>query len=250
MQRKLFGRVLLLGFATALAGCQIIGTPGTGRANNANNKRLAAAQGPSETEQGRQHLAAQRNGLAIEAFNRALVFGEAAAPALNGLGVAYAKLGRADLAYRFFTQAVSADARNSDYTRNLAVLTRSNGFTLAAIRPASVKAAPFAKLPGQSAGGSRLYRESNGQFTLETLPSIGPHASCAVPPRGTKTIACAPARLPVVAANNRTGGSGEVIIANKTDQSRTMTRQVIIFSLADQVAVIAGPRPAAGSPQQ
>ncbi len=88
MPSTILGKALLAGCALILGGCQVAGTPGLSRTGTAAEQRPAR----TETEQGREHLSAQRNGLAIEAFNRALVFGEEPAPALNGLGVAYARL--------------------------------------------------------------------------------------------------------------------------------------------------------------
>jgi len=45
------------------------------------------------------------------------------APAANGMGVAYAQVGRYDLAQRFFEQAMSIDPGNVHYAENMSRLT-------------------------------------------------------------------------------------------------------------------------------
>src|SRR5262245_16899965 len=75
---------------------------------------LATSVGAS-TEAGRALLADGQPGLAIESFQRAVASGEPAAPALNGLAVAYSRLGRDDLAERFFREAMAADPTNTRY---------------------------------------------------------------------------------------------------------------------------------------
>jgi hypothetical protein len=82
------------------------------------------------TDLGRQHLDASRYGLAIETFQIALVTGEPAAPAFNGLGVAFARLGRYDLAERYFQRAAMIDPANQRYQQNLARLTASPTFAM------------------------------------------------------------------------------------------------------------------------
>jgi Flp pilus assembly protein TadD len=88
---------------------------------------LATSVGAS-TEAGRAQLADGQPGLAIESFQRAVASGEPAGPALNGLGVAYARLGRDDLAERFFREAMAADPANGRYADNLTMLMRSPSF--------------------------------------------------------------------------------------------------------------------------
>jgi tetratricopeptide (TPR) repeat protein len=84
----------------------------------------------SATAIGRQQLADGQTGLAIESFRRALASGEEVAPALNGMGVAYARLERFDLAQRYFQQAMASDPANPKYGDNLARLMRSPVFAL------------------------------------------------------------------------------------------------------------------------
>jgi tetratricopeptide (TPR) repeat protein len=69
---------------------------------------------------GRNHLVRHRLTQAVTAFRQASYDPALASEAFNGLGVAYARLGRADLARRYFGLAVSADPQDPRYRRNLA----------------------------------------------------------------------------------------------------------------------------------
>src|SRR5579863_8268985 len=77
------------------------------------------------TQSGRALLANGMPGAAIESFERALSAGEPVAPAINGLWIAYARLGRFDLAKRFFERAIAADPANDRYQDNLTLLLAS-----------------------------------------------------------------------------------------------------------------------------
>lgn len=137
----------------------------------------------TSTESGRQHLAADRTGLAIEAFQRALATGEPRAPAINGMGVAYARLGRYDLAKRYFEQAMATDPADQRYAANLARLMRSP--TLAMRRDGDIadEAArqampvPQVESPARSAVAApqpgRLQRISRGEVHITAAPAQG-----------------------------------------------------------------------------
>src|SRR3546814_14347739 len=56
---------------------------------------------------------------AIQQFRLAALDPGSAAEAFNGLGVAYARLGRADLAERYFRMALSMDGANPRFAANL-----------------------------------------------------------------------------------------------------------------------------------
>lgn len=114
----------------------------------------------SATELGRRQLAEGRTGLAVESFQRALAAGEPVAPAVNGLGVAFAKLGRDDLAKRFFEEALAADPGNSRYADNLARLMRSPAY---ASRAAAEMTAQAMKDADRMAGGRQQARAADQQ---------------------------------------------------------------------------------------
>lgn len=229
MPSTILGKALLAGCALILGGCQVAGTPGLSRTGTAAEQRQAR----TETEQGREHLSAQRNGLAIEAFNRALVFGEEPAPALNGLGVAYARLGRADLAYRFFSQAAAADPASAVYSRNLAMLTSSPAFTLAAIRtPRPIRVAADAQrtTPRQS---GKLYRQDGRQVSLVTAVPALLETHCGVTFKGARQAACALPAVPTVAARNKVKAE-----TAGTAGPAGSTRKVVHFDTAGALPIV------------
>ena len=106
----------------ALSGCQsFVSALGFGPKDGA--KRAEASKeaifGNDELERGRAALRAGYPAAAIKQFRMAALNPEAAPDAFNGLGVAYAKLGRADLAERYFKMALDLDATNPRYAANL-----------------------------------------------------------------------------------------------------------------------------------
>jgi hypothetical protein len=126
---------------------------------------LAARVVPgAKTSVGREQLASGQVGLAIETFLQALSAGEARAPATNGLGVAYARLGRYDLARRYFEEAVAIDGADPRYANNLALAAlsedseRDKASQLALERKASiaVEAYPSGTLQRVSQWESRI----------------------------------------------------------------------------------------------
>lgn len=114
----------------------------------------------SATAEGRSDLDSGKPGAAVEAFQKALGLGEPIAPAANGMAVAYASLGRYDLARRFFEQAISAQPDDARYAENLARLARAEQLaasraiatlplaSTAAVQPAVRTAEASASRPG------------------------------------------------------------------------------------------------------
>lgn len=76
----------------------------------------------SQMAMGREALQLNQYGLAIISFRNVLRFPEHQAAASNGLGVAFAALGRPDLARRYFLEAVKADPEDRRFAANLARL--------------------------------------------------------------------------------------------------------------------------------
>ena len=107
--------------AFSLSGCQSF-TSALGFGPKDGGARAEASQsvfGSEELERGRQALKAGYPANAIQQFRLAALDDKSAPDAFNGLGVAYAKLGRADLAERYFQMAVSLDGTNPKYVANL-----------------------------------------------------------------------------------------------------------------------------------
>jgi hypothetical protein len=121
--RKISGALILVAGAVSVAGCQsILGPLGLAKRPDVHEDRF----GPSDLAEGRTALAANLPGNAIPAFQRATLNPETAAAAYNGLGVAYARLRRGDLAERFFTQATILDRENETYATNLTMFYASD----------------------------------------------------------------------------------------------------------------------------
>lgn len=140
---------------------------------------LAGAEA-NATAAGRAQLAEGRTGLAIESFQRALASGEPIAPAVNGLGVAYARLGRFDLAQRYFRQAMASDPADPRYADNLARLMTSPTLALrrdgdavqAALRAAATPAAsaPETATARAEPVPGKLQRVSRSEVRIATAP--------------------------------------------------------------------------------
>lgn len=117
--------------ALLLQGCSVMRTLGlVNRKPKVEQAYMTPAQPPAigYTETGRQQITDGNYGRAMETFQQALAQGEPAAPALNGLGVAYANVGRIDLAAEYFRQAMAADPATGKYASNLALLLKTHSY--------------------------------------------------------------------------------------------------------------------------
>jgi tetratricopeptide (TPR) repeat protein len=177
MRNTLILRASAIALLVSLGGCQFLGKLNLARSGSQDEQQAKAQRAmPSSLAEGREHLRANRNGLAIDAFNLALVRGEDPAAAFNGLGVAYARVGRNDLAYRFFKKANASAPDNPVYAGNLIRLVDSPAFALnqidraPAAPPARVEERPVAASAAAAAPRvpGKLYREGRGQISLTT----------------------------------------------------------------------------------
>ncbi|MBX7460150.1 hypothetical protein [Qipengyuania huizhouensis] len=113
----------LVALAASLGGCQnFIQAFDFSRHSSAPQYAI----GPADLEEGREHLRAGRTGNALAPLHRAALNPQTSGDALNALGVAYAKLGRADLAERYFVAATRVDADNERFAANLDRFYRSD----------------------------------------------------------------------------------------------------------------------------
>jgi hypothetical protein len=135
-------------------------------------------------------------GSAIASFRVAAQTAEFAAPAHNGLGAAYAMIGRGDLAERYFYQAIAEDPNEPKYAANLSRYYKSRDAALAkqqSTQPAIVLSEAQLKLadgavampverdvPTHSGAIARvttaapqttITRVSSREVTLRTLPA-------------------------------------------------------------------------------
>ena len=119
-----FAAVLLLG-ALLLSGCSGLGF---------GERPLANASGGEPTPfdkfyaAGKQQMAANRLGLAIVDFERALALDPRSVRALNALGACYDDLHRYDIAMGFYKKALAIEPRSADTLNNMAVSLAMAGF--------------------------------------------------------------------------------------------------------------------------
>ncbi|NVE94186.1 tetratricopeptide repeat protein [Altererythrobacter lutimaris] len=107
--------------ATALSGCQGFNELFSFKQTRAETPvAMASVFGMEELEQGRAALKAGHVARAIDLFRLAAMNEETAPAAFNGMAVAYTKLGRADLAERYFNTAITLDSSNAKFAANLA----------------------------------------------------------------------------------------------------------------------------------
>jgi hypothetical protein len=244
--------VLIIAAATALSGCQSflgISLRGHTRALPGAPSEPALAQA---TAQGRAYLASGQTGLAIEAFQRALGANEPAAPALNGMGVAFARLGRYDVAERMFQEAMAVDPSDGRYARNLATLMSSPALAMRhdgdiANRVATIDPAPARPAQASAAAQPRdgqLVRVSSAEYRIVTVaqPANEGRAAVAmadrfrplvrvqigsrsVPQTGSRVAAVDPRFKPVVRVelsdSQQNGGSGAVTVNPYVAQQRS-----------------------------
>lgn len=224
MQSRIVLNTLAVIGLVALGGCKFIGSlhlSGNSHRIEAAGELAQSSYGPN-TQQGRDYLRYNLNGLAIDSFNRAMASGEDPAAAYNGLGVAYARLGRTDLAYRFFRKATMSDPANPTYAHNLTSLIDSPEFTLNLLSrtplPEAVRSEPkpeagFAQAePRAPPVPGRLYRDNNRQFSLITVAASqdasqsGAQSAAADPCQQRKVVRaklrCGQVVLPKVASRN------------------------------------------------
>jgi hypothetical protein len=113
--------------------------------------QLLAGNSAGSLEEGRALLRDGNISAAVASLRIALLDRSTRADASNGLGVAYARLGRPDLAERYFQAAITAEPDNSKYVANLLRLQQQ---VLLARRP---EAAPSVASAGPArAPASRL----------------------------------------------------------------------------------------------
>ena len=122
----------LLISTSLLAGCSLFS--GTNESFSTLLERSGRLQ-PQLTayEQGKRNLQLGNPGLAIAAFQRELAQNPNSIPAINGLAVAYDRLGRSDVAQRYLDQALTLDSNSVVTLNNLAYLHLTHGETAVAV---------------------------------------------------------------------------------------------------------------------
>ncbi|MGV3512823.1 MAG: hypothetical protein ACO1OX_12565 [Novosphingobium sp.] len=166
--------------ALSLSGCGVMKKLGIFHGPRTAKAAVQVASADALTQIGRSQLDENNPGLAAKSFEQALAAGEKPAPAFNGLGVAYARMGRADLAARYFGLAAKADPENERYSANLATLHKSTQMArLRAPDPQSTKVAqasataPFASPTAKEEG--RIVRLSPVEVKIVIPPFEAKH---------------------------------------------------------------------------
>ena len=136
----------------ALAGCVTFMVAGCAAQQNvAPQYRLSApsaqtVEGASMLQRGRAQLDAGLDALAIESFRAEIRFNPDQVDAYNGLAVAYGRIGRNDLAQRYFEMALAKDPMNERVQANIAKLPGNEGLATrqAPVLPIAASLEPIA----------------------------------------------------------------------------------------------------------
>ena len=87
----------------------------------------------SDYDRGKHYIAVGDYGLAIDAFNSALEKDTDPIPAINGLAIAYDRIGRQDVARLFLDRAIGVDPNSPETLNNLGYFYLSHGDRVAAM---------------------------------------------------------------------------------------------------------------------
>lgn len=190
-----YGKNLMLAVAgtAILAGC---GSPLTRvRLTGAPTEELTAVPVNSDLAAGKRALADGQYGAAVAALRLARLDPACTAEATNGLGVAYAQLGRNDLAERYFREAVAMDPQDRRFAANLARFEQARAVQLAARPAPSPVVAPVPQLKAglrvASGGGSKAV-SVGGAAPVRALRVAAPEPVKVGEP-AVRTAAAAPA---------------------------------------------------------
>ncbi len=125
---KLSAKFVMSGTALLmLGGCQgVLAKIGLGGNRSVDSRAMASASDGTRLELGLAALRSGSPGNAIYHFERAILDPTLAPEAYNGMGVAYAKLGREDLSERFFNVAIMMKPGDARFARNLDRLFQSD----------------------------------------------------------------------------------------------------------------------------
>jgi len=204
----------MMSAATALGGCQsvpLLGWMSKERPAAAAKRNALVENKAGALEEGKTHLRSGNISAAVASFRIALLDPAARGEANNGLAVAYAKLGRADIADRYFRAAIESDPENPKFAANLLRLqqqvllaqARVDGQALAA-RASETHGAAREALTGQAQRISRaevLIRSQPGTGTVPAMAVVyrDSEAGTEAADRGGKEeqLAMAPAAKPL-----------------------------------------------------
>lgn len=136
-------------------------------------------------EEGRASLRDGNLAAAVASFRIAQLDRSTRADASNGLGIAYAKLGRDDLAERYFQAAILADPENTKYVANLLRLQQQTMLARRSSADEALAAARIAPAPQSHSADAALLadnveRVSRGEVRISTRAELGNAPAIAV----------------------------------------------------------------------
>lgn len=140
-------------------------------------------EGTSMLQRGRAQLDAGLDALAIESFRAEIRFNPGNVDAYNGLAVAYGRIGRNDLAQRYFEIALAKDPMNAKIQANLAKL--PGNAELASRQPdswASARLEPIAVTADENNAVSDAL-DHNRELPALAVVQLVPEARSDTPPR-------------------------------------------------------------------
>ena len=118
--------MLTIGLSGVVAGCSAFQPQAELNIRAVDSEQLTDDE-TNPLAEGRAKLALGQNGLAISAFRAALREQPESADAYNGLGIAYDRIGRKDLAQRYFELAVAGAPDNAKFNGNLVRFFENSG---------------------------------------------------------------------------------------------------------------------------
>lgn len=179
MSKKMLKAGVVAFAALTVAGCQSSPLAGW-NFDRSDSKRMAATpkvDGPSVLEEGRRYLSEGNISKAVASFQLARLDKDSAAAANNGLAVSYARLGRPDLAERYFRTAAALDPSDTRYVANLLRLQGNVMLARRAQAAEQLAAAEVAEAPVTRAAEAApaVHRVSHGEFRITTSePAAAP----------------------------------------------------------------------------
>ena len=215
-----------------LCGCQSLGLPGWSfkSPRSAAMPRHAAGDYEALLAEGRAQLSAGQLSAAAASFRMASTDPKTAAEANNGLAVVYAKLGRSDLAERYFRTALALEPESQRFAANLIRLQRHVLLTRQAAAERLAAISEIVPEPRFASGkiadrittssGGRIERISRGSVRIRTPIELGGAPDIEVAYRERPAITEPPAETQ--------GERGEDIqLAAAEDKSRTYPVRVV-----------------------
>lgn len=215
--KKAIRLLAILGAAAALSGCQSF--PLTSwmfkdRPNAGANRSALAGDTSGALDEGKAFLRDGNISAAVASFRIATLDPSARGDANNGLAVAYAKLGRPDLAERYFRAAIEIDPENSKFVANLLRLQQQVSLARRREAPASDGRAMAARsnapdFVAREGLTGQVQRVSRAEVLVQAQPALAAAPAMAVVYRDAEATA---------AATDRDGKDERLAMATAADR--------------------------------